>query len=142
MGALMPKKTKFRKAQRGRRKGKALSGNAVSFGEYGLQSLDCAWINARQLEAARRAMTHFMKRGGKIWIRVFPDKPYSSRPAETRMGGGKGAPTHYVATVRPGTMVFELAGLPYVEAMEALRLASHKMPIKMRVVIKEGVARS
>jgi large subunit ribosomal protein L16 len=136
----MPKKTKYRKAQRGRRKGKALTGNTVAFGEYGLQSLMAAWINERQIEAARRAMTHFMKRGGKIWIRIFPDKPYSARPAETRMGGGKGAPVHFVATVRPGTMMFELAGVTHEEAVEAMRLAAHKLPVRTRFVSKEAVS--
>lgn len=134
---LMPKKTKYRKGHRGRMKGVALRGSKVTFGEYGLQALECAWINAKQIEAARKALTHFLKRGGKIWVKIFPDKPYTSRPAETRMGGGKGATEYYVAVVKPGLVMFELAGVSRDEAAEAMRLAGHKLPIKTRFLVKE-----
>lgn len=134
--ALFPRKTKYRKAHRGRRRGIARRGNAVAFGEYGLQALGNCWLNGRQIEAARKAITHHLKRGGKVWLRVFPDKPYSSRPAETRMGGGKGAPEYFVAVVRPGNVLFELAGVSREIAKEALRLAQHKLPIRTRMVAK------
>jgi large subunit ribosomal protein L16 len=117
----------------------ALSGNTVAFGEYGIQALEPAWITARQIEAARRAITHHMRRGGKVWIRIFPDKVVTAKPAETRMGSGKGAPDHWVAVVRPGRMLFEVAGVRADVAHEALRLASHKLPIGTQVVTKEEV---
>jgi len=134
--ALFPRKTKYRKAHRGRRKGIARRGNTLAFGEYALQALGNCWLNGRQIEAARKAITHHLKRGGKVWLRVFPDKPYSARPAETRMGGGKGAPEYFVAVVRPGNVLFELAGVSRETAEEALRLAQHKLPIRTRMVTK------
>ena len=134
---LQPKRVKFRKAHRGHRRGIATDGHKVSFGELGLQSLEAAWIDSRQIEAARRAITHHMKRGGKVWIRIFPDKPVTSKPAETRMGSGKGAPDHWVAVVKPGRMLFEIAGVREDIAREALRLASHKLPVATRVVLRE-----
>jgi large subunit ribosomal protein L16 len=133
---LQPKRVKFRKSQRGRRKGKAQSGNKVDFGEYGLQALEPAWITARQIEAARRAIVHHLKRGGQVWIRIFPDKPVTSRPLETRMGKGKGAVDHWVAVVRPGRVLFEIAGVREDLAREAMRLASHKLPISTQVITK------
>jgi large subunit ribosomal protein L16 len=136
---LQPKRFKFRKMHRGRRRGMAHSGNTVAFGEFGIQALEPAWITARQIEAARRAITHHMKRGGKVWIRIFPDKVVTAKPAETRMGSGKGAPDHWVAVVRPGRMLFEVAGVRPELAEEALRLASHKLPIGTRLVAKEEV---
>jgi large subunit ribosomal protein L16 len=135
---LMPKKVKFRKQQRGRRRGLATRGGELSFGDYGLQALEPGWVTARQIEAARVAMTRHVKRGGKIWIRVFPDKPATKKPAETRMGSGKGAPDHWVAVVKPGRILFEMGGIPQVEALEAMRLASHKLPVATRVVVREG----
>ncbi len=134
---LQPKRVKFRKAHRGHRRGEAHTGNQVSFGEFGLQSLGTAWIDSRQIEAARRAITHHMRRGGKVWIRIFPDKPVTAKPAETRMGSGKGAPDHWVAVVKPGRMLFEIAGVREELAREALRLASHKLPIDTRFVLRE-----
>jgi len=131
---------KYRKVHRGRRKGEAQSGNTVAFGEFGLQALECGWLTSRQIEASRRAITHFIKRGGKIWIRIFPDKPATKKPAETRMGSGKGAPDHWVAVVKPGRILFEMAGVDQVEAVEAMRLASHKLPVATRVIVKEGLA--
>lgn len=131
---LAPKKVKRRKVQRGRMRGKATVCNQLSFGEFGLQSLEPAWIENRQIEAARVAMTRFVKRGGKIWIRIFPDKPYTKHPAESRMGKGKGAPEGWVAVVRPGTMMFEMAGVKGDIAKEAMRLAAQKLPIKTRFV--------
>jgi large subunit ribosomal protein L16 len=136
---LQPKRFKFRKMQRGRRQGMAHAGNTVAFGEFGIQALEPAWITARQIEAARRAITHHMKRGGKVWIRIFPDKVVTAKPAETRMGSGKGAPDHWVAVVRPGRMLFEISGVRADVAEEALRLASHKLPIGTRLVVKEEV---
>ena len=133
---LQPKRVKYRKIQRGRRKGTAHSGNKVDFGEYGLQGLEAHWITSRQIEAARRAIVHHVKRGGKIWIRVFPDKPVTSRPPETRMGKGKGAVDHWVAVVKPGRVLFEIAGIREDMAKEALRLASHKLPIKTQIITK------
>ena len=127
---LMPKKVKYRKQQRGRMKGKAWRGSTLAFGEYGLKSLDPAWITARQIEASRVAITHFMKRGGKMWVRIFPDKPYTKKPAETRMGKGKGPVESWVAVVRPGRVLFEVEGLPAADAKEALRLAAHKLPVR------------
>jgi large subunit ribosomal protein L16 len=135
-----PKRVKFRKAQRGNRRGKANSGNIVSFGDYGLQALESAWITAAQIEAARRAITRYIRRGGKVWIRIFPDKPVSKKAAETRMGSGKGAPDHWVAVVRSGKMMFEMAGVGEKVAKEAMRLAQHKLPIQTKFVLRETVA--
>src|SRR5687767_14538458 len=133
---LMPKRMKYRRAHRGNRNGLASRGNHVAFGEFGLQALEPAWIDSRQIEAARRAITHHMKRGGKVWIRIFPDKVVTAKPAETRMGSGKGAPDHYVCVVRPGRVLFEIAGVTRDVAEEALRLAAHKLPIDTRFVAK------
>ncbi len=133
---ILPKKTKFRKSQRGRMKGTAATGTDVSFGEYGLQTLERCWLKTNQIEAARRALAHYIKRGGKIWIRVCCDKPISARPAETRMGGGKGEPAFFAAAVRPGHVLFELAGITREQAKEAMRLASSKLPVKTRFVEK------
>ena len=131
---LQPKRVKYRKTHRGHRRGTAQSGNALNFGEFGLQASESAWITSRQIEAARRAMTHYVKRGGKIWIRIFPDKSVSKKPAETRQGGGKGAPDHWVAVVKPGRIMFELEGVTYAIAKEAMRLAAHKLPLKTKFV--------
>lgn len=133
---LQPKRVKYRKIQRGRRRGTAHSGNKVDFGEFGLQAMEAHWITSRQIEAARRAIVHHVKRGGKIWIRVFPDKPVTSRPPETRMGKGKGAVDHWVAVVKPGRVLFEIAGIREDMAKEALRLASQKLPIKTQIITK------
>ncbi len=134
---LLPKRVKYRRQQRGRMKGKALRGNFVSNGEYGLQALEPAWITSNQIEAARVAMTHYIKRGGQVWIKIFPDKPVTEQPAETRMGKGKGSPEYWVAVVKPGRVMFEIAGVDETVAREALRLASHKLPIKCKFVKKE-----
>ena len=131
---LAPKRVKWRKVQRGRRNGLASRGNKLSFGEFGIQATEAAWINSRQIEAARVAMTRFIKRGGKVWIRIFPDKPYTKHPAESRMGKGKGAPEGWVAVVKPGTMMFEMSGVAVDIAKEAMRLAAHKLPIKTKFV--------
>jgi large subunit ribosomal protein L16 len=131
---LMPKRVKFRKSQKGNRKGKAQRGNLVAFGSYGLKSLDAAWITDRQIEAARIALTRHMKRDGKVWIRIFPDKPVTKKPAETRMGKGKGAPEYWVAVVLPGKIMFEVDGVSQNVAEEAFRLAAHKLPIKTKFV--------
>lgn len=131
---LMPKRVKYRRVHRGRLKGQAQRGAEVHFGEYGLQALEPCWMTSRQLEAARRAIVRYVKRGGKIWIRVFPDKPVTKKPAETRMGGGKGAPDHWVAVVKPGRVIFEIAGVREEVAREALRLAAHKLPIKTQFI--------
>jgi large subunit ribosomal protein L16 len=131
---LMPKRVKFRKQQRGRMKGKAVRGSKVSFGQYGLKSMAPAWVTSRQIEAARIAMTRHIKRGGKVWIRIFPDKPVTEKPAETRMGKGKGAPEYWVAVVKPGRVLFELSGVQEEVAREALRLAAHKLPFNTRFV--------
>lgn len=136
---LLPKRTKYRKQHRGRMKGRAGRGNTISFGEYGLQALEPCWMTSRQIEAARRAIVRHVKRGGKLWIRVFPDKPVTAKPAETRMGGGKGAVDHWVAVVKPGRMIFEIAGVPEEAAREAMRLASHKLPIKTRFVSRQDM---
>ena len=136
---LQPKRTKFRKQFKGRNRGLAQRGNFVAFGDYGLKSLDRGQLTSRQIEAARRAMTRFVKRGGKIWIRVFPDKPVTKKPAEVRMGSGKGAPDHWVAVVKPGRILFEMAGVGHDEAVEAMRLASHKLPVATRVVVRDNV---
>lgn len=133
---LMPKRVKWRKQMRGRMKGKALRGAEIAFGEYGLQALEPAWITARQIEAARRAIVREMKRRGKIWVRIFPDKPYTHKPPETRMGSGKGNVEYYVAVVKPGRIMFEIAGLPEEIAMRALKLAQYKFPIKTRIVTR------
>ena len=131
---LMPKRVKFRKQQRGKIKGNAHKGNQVTYGEYGLQALEPAWITSQQIEAARVAMTRYIKRGGKVWIKIFPDKPVTKKPAETRMGSGKGSPEMWVAVVKPGRIMFELAGVPEEVAKEAMTLASHKLPIKTKIV--------
>jgi large subunit ribosomal protein L16 len=138
--ALMPKRVKHRKMQRGNRGGLERRGCDISFGEYGLQSLDRGWLEARQIEAARVAITRHIKRRGKVWIRVFPDKPYTKKPAETRMGKGKGAPEGWVAVVRPGRMLFELEGVPYTMAQEAFRLAAAKLPISTRFAARHRLA--
>jgi large subunit ribosomal protein L16 len=135
-----PKRVKYRKSQRGRRRGKARAGNTLDFGEYGLQALESAWITAAQIEAARRAMTRHIRRGGKVWIRVFPDKPVTKKPAETRMGSGKGLADHWVAVIRTGRVMFEMAGVGQTVAREAIRLASHKLPLKTRFILKESFA--
>ncbi len=137
---LMPKKTKFRKVHRGRRAGYASGQTAVQFGDYGLKALDAGWITNRQIEAARIAMTRKIKRGGKVWINVFPDKPVTQKPAETRMGSGKGNPEHWVAVVKPGRVMFELSGVPEDVARDAMRLAMHKLPIKTRFVLRQEEA--
>ncbi|QPJ61758.1 MAG: 50S ribosomal protein L16 [Candidatus Nitronauta litoralis] len=134
---LMPKKVKYRKKHKGRMTGAARRGNKVSFGEYGLQTLACGWITNRQIEAARIAMTRYVKRGGKIWLRIFPDKPISKKPAETRMGKGKGGPEFWVAVVKPGRMLYEMSGVPEDIAREAFRLAAHKLPVKTRFVVNK-----
>ena len=131
---LMPKKIKYRKQQKGRMTGKALRGSTMSFGEYGLKAMQPGWITDRQIEAARIAMTRYVRRGGKIWIRIFPDKPITKKPAETRMGKGKGAPTGWVAVVRPGSILYEMEGLPHDMAKEAMRLAANKLPVRTRFV--------
>ena len=131
---LMPKRVKYRKIQRGRRKGVSLKGNTLSFGEYGLQALECAWITARQIEASRVALTRFIKKGGKIWIRIFPYKSVTKKPAETRMGKGKGSPEEWVAVVKPGRILFELEGIPVSEAKSAMRLVEDKLPIKTKFI--------
>ena len=133
---LMPKRVKFRRVQRGRLKGKALRGNTVSNGKYGLVATEPAWITARQIEAARIAMTRYIKRGGKVWIKIFPDKPITEKPAETRMGSGKGSPEYWVAVVKPGRVMFEMDGVAEDVAREAMRLASHKLPIKTKFVVR------
>jgi large subunit ribosomal protein L16 len=134
---LMPKRVKHRKVMRGRMKGVATRGNVVSSGEFGLQALEPAWITSNQIEAARIAMTRFIKRGGQVWIKIFPDKPVTQKPAETRMGSGKGSPEYWVAVVKPGRILFEIAGVPEETAREALRLAMHKLPIKCKFVTRE-----
>lgn len=131
---LMPKRVKFRKQMRGRMKGKANKGNEVTYGEFGLQAMEPAWITSQQIEAARVAMTRYIKRGGKVWIKIFPDKPVTKKPAETRMGSGKGSPEAWVAVVKPGRVMFELAGVPEDVAKEAMTLASHKLPIKTKII--------
>ena len=136
---LMPKRVKYRKQMRGRMKGKALRGAEVHFGDYGLQALEPGWVSARQIEAARRAMVRHMRRRGKIWIRIFPDKPVTKKPAETRMGSGKGNVELWVAVVKPGRIMFEIAGVPDAVAREALRLASHKLSVKTKIVAREGL---
>ena len=137
---LMPSRLKHRKAMRGRNRGTALRGTEVSFGEFGLQAIEPVWLESRQIEAARRVITRYVRRGGKVWIRVFPDKPVTKKPAETRMGKGKGAPDHYVAVIKPGHVIFELAGVPEEMAKEAMRLASYKLPVKTRFLVRDHEA--
>ena len=139
---LMPKRVKYRRVQRGRMKGKALRGNKVTYGQFGLQALEPAWITGNQIEAARVAMTRYCKRFGKVWIKIFPDKPVTQKPAETRMGSGKGSPEYWVAVVKPGRVMFELGEVPEATAREALRLAAAKLPIKCKFVMKETEAQS
>ena len=134
---LQPKRVKYRKVHRGRRQGKAYSGNTVVFGDFGLQALESAWLTARQIEAARRAMTHYIKRGGNVWIRIFPDKPVTKKPAESHMGGGKGPPDHWVAVVKAGRVLFEMGGVTEDIARGAMRLASDKLPIDTKFVPRE-----
>nr|YP_009509323.1 ribosomal protein L16 [Gracilaria vermiculophylla]AXI96973.1 ribosomal protein L16 [Gracilaria vermiculophylla]QXU75177.1 ribosomal protein L16 [Gracilaria vermiculophylla]WDZ67997.1 ribosomal protein L16 [Gracilaria vermiculophylla] len=134
---LSPKKTKFRKQHRGRMKGKASKGNNIAFGEYALQTLEPVWLTARQIEATRRTITRYVKRGGKLWIRVFPDKPVTARPAETRMGSGKGATEYWVSVIRPGHILFEIAGVPEHTAQQAMKLASYKLPVKTKFITKK-----
>lgn len=135
---MMPKKVKYRKQQRGRMTGKAWRGAEISFGDYGLKALSCGWVTDRQIEAARVAMTRSIKRGGKVWIRLFPDKPITKKPAETRMGKGKGAPEQWVAVVRPGKVLFEMEGVPVEVAHSAMRLAAHKLPVRTKFVMREA----
>ncbi|NLX69657.1 MAG: 50S ribosomal protein L16 [Clostridiales bacterium] len=134
---LMPKRVKYRRVQRGRMKGKANKGNYIAYGEYGLQALEPGWITSNQIEAARVALTRYMRRGGKVWVKIFPHKPVTKKPAEVRMGSGKGSPEYWVAVVKPGRIMFEVAGVPEEVAREALRLARHKLPIKCKFVKRE-----
>ncbi|NLK70197.1 MAG: 50S ribosomal protein L16 [Clostridiales bacterium] len=135
---LLPKRVKYRRVHRGRMKGNATRGNTVAYGEYGLQALEPAWITSNQIEAARIAMTRYIKRGGKVWIKIFPDKPVTQKPAETRMGSGKGSPEYWVAVVKPGRVMFEISGVAEDVAREAMRLAMHKLPIKCKFIVKES----
>ncbi len=134
---LMPKRVKYRRVQRGRLKGKASRGNTLTYGTYGLVAAEPAWITSNQIEAARIAMTRYTKRGGQVWIKIFPDKPITEKPADTRMGSGKGSPEYWVAVVKPGRVMFEMNGVPLDQAKEAMRLASHKLPIKCKFIAKE-----
>jgi large subunit ribosomal protein L16 len=134
---LQPKRVKYRKSHRGRRKGIASSGNKIEFGDFGLQALEPAWVTSQQIEAARRAITRHIRRGGSVWVRIFPDKPVTKKPAETRQGGGKGAPDHWVAVVKPGRIMFEMGGVSEAIAKEAMRLAAHKLPINSKLVARE-----
>ena len=134
---LMPKRVKYRRVHRGRMTGKALRGNTISYGDYAIQALEPCWMTANQIESARRAMTRYIKRGGKIWIKVFPDKPVTKKPAEVRMGSGKGAPEYWVAVVKPGRVLFEMSGVAPEIAREAMRLAAHKLPIKTKFITRE-----
>ncbi len=134
---LLPKRVKYRRVHRGRMTGKAYRGNTVTYGDYGLQALEPAWITSRQIESARIAMTRYIKRGGQVWIKIFPDKPITEKPAETRMGSGKGSPEYWVAVVKPGRVLFEIKGVTEEAAREAMRLAMHKLPIKCKFVAKE-----
>ena len=138
---LAPKKIKYRKQQKGRRRGLAYRGNLLNFGDYAVMALEAAWINSRQIESARIAISRTMKRSGKLWIRIFPDKPVTKKPAETRMGKGKGAPEYWVAVVKPGRIMFEFEGVDIDTAKEAARLASHKLPIKTRMIVREGLVK-
>ena len=137
---LLPKRVKYRRVHRGRLTGKAMRGNTVTYGDYGLQATEPAWISSRQIEAACIAMTRYIKRGGQVWIKIFPDKPITQKPAETRMGSGKGSPEYWVAVVKPGRVMFEIGGVSEELAREAFRLASHKLPIKTKFVVKEKEA--
>ena len=137
---LLPKRVKYRRVHRGRLTGKATRGNKITYGEFGLVALEPAWITSNQIEAARIAMTRYPKRGGQVWIKIFPDKPVTEKPAETRMGSGKGSPEYWVAVVKPGRVMFEIAGVPEDVAREALRLASHKLPIKTKILKREDIA--
>jgi len=138
---LQPKRVKYRKSHKGHRRGSAQAANSVDFGDFGLQALESAWVTSRQIEAARRAITRYIRRGGNVWVRVFPDKPVTKKAAETRMGGGKGAPDHWVVVVKPGRMLFEMGGVSEAVAKGAMRLAAHKLPINTRFVVREtGVA--
>lgn len=134
---LMPKRVKHRKVMRGRMKGKAQRGNFIAYGDYGLMATQPGWITSNQIEAARIAMTRFIKRGGKVWIKIFPDKPITEKPAETRMGSGKGSPEYWVAVVKPGRVLFEIKGVAEADAREALRLAQHKLPLKTKIIARE-----
>ncbi|MBF0474701.1 MAG: 50S ribosomal protein L16 [Deltaproteobacteria bacterium] len=136
---LAPKKVKYRKKQKGRMRGLANQGNEVQFGEFGMQAMECAWMTSQQIEAARIAMTRHVKRGGKIWIRIFPDKPITKKPTETRMGKGKGAPEGWVAVVKPGKVIYEMEGVPLEVAVEAFRLAGHKLPFKTRLITRSEI---
>jgi large subunit ribosomal protein L16 len=136
---LMPRKVAHRKHHRGRTRGMTKGGAELNFGDYGIQALEPGWLSARQIEAARVAMTRSIRRGGKVWINIFPDKPVTKKPAEVRMGKGKGAADHWVAVVKPGRILFEMAGVPHEDAVEAMRLASHKLPTSVKVLIREGV---
>ncbi|NIM06400.1 MAG: 50S ribosomal protein L16 [Armatimonadetes bacterium] len=138
---LMPSRTKYRKQQRGRMSGKETRGNSIAFGDYGLQALEPCWLTSRQIEAARVAMTRYIRRAGKVWIRIFPDKPVTAKAAETRMGSGKGNPEYWVAVIRPGRVLFEMAGVSERIAKEAMRLASHRLPIKVKFIAREGLER-
>ena len=135
---LLPKRVKYRRVHRGRLKGKAYRGNTVTYGDFGLQALEPAWITSNQIESARIAMTRYIKRGGQVWIKIFPDKPITEKPAETRMGSGKGSPEYWVAVVKPGRVMFEIKGVAEETAREAMRLAMHRLPIKCKFVAKEG----
>ena len=139
---LMPKRVKHRKQMRGSLKGKANSGNTITYGEFGIVALEPVWVRSNQIEAARVAMTRYVKRGGKVWIKIFPDKPVTAKPAETRMGSGKGAPEYWVAVVKPGRVLFEIKGVPEETAREALRLASHKLPLKTKFMMKAPEAKT
>lgn len=134
---LLPKRVKYRRVQRGRMTGKATRGNTITYGEYGLQATEPAWITSNQIEAARVAMTRYTKRGGQVWIKIFPDKPITEKPAETRMGSGKGSPEYWVAVVKPGRVLFEIKGVAEADAREALRLAQHKLPLKTKIIARE-----
>ncbi len=136
---LQPKRVKYRKTHRGTRRGKAQTGSTIEFGEFGLQAMEAEWVTARQIEAARRVIVRYLRRGGKMWIRIFPDKSVTKKPAETRMGSGKGAPDHWAAVVKPGRMIFEIGGIKENMAREAMILASHKLPIDTKFVVKEGM---
>ena len=135
---LLPKRVKYRRVQRGRLKGKAMRGNKVTYGDFGLQALEPAWVPSNQIEAARIAMTRYIKRGGQVWIKIFPDKPITEKPAETRMGSGKGSPEYWVAVVKPGRVMFEIGGVSEELAREAMRLAAHKLPVKCKFIAKES----
>lgn len=136
---LSPKKTKFRKQHRGRMKGSASKGNTIAFGDYALQATEPVWLTSRQIEATRRTITRYVRRGGKLWIRVFPDKPVTARPAETRMGSGKGAPEYWVAVIKPGHILFEITGVPQKTAQQAMKLASYKLPIKTKFIVRNTI---